>query len=107
MVTYVQSKLTLMMWSRYLASSLGENGPEIIAVNPGSMLGTKMVREGFGVAGGDVGEGSDILVRASISDEFAHASGQYYDNDSKCFAAAHPDVLDHAKNIALSPRLRP
>ena len=73
---------------------LGDDGPAIVAVNPGSMLGTKMVKQGFGVAGGDIRKGADILVRAALAEEFATASGQYFDNDSSRFGSPHPDALD-------------
>ena len=62
-------------------------------VNPGSYLGTKMVKEGFGMAGKDIHIGAEILVRAALTDEFATASGQYFDNDSGQFASPHPDAL--------------
>ncbi len=91
---YAQSKLALTMWSRHLALSLNGSGPAIIAVNPGSMLGTKMVTEGFGVAGADIGIGADILVRAALSDEFGAATGLYFDNDKGRFASPHHDALD-------------
>ena len=94
---YAQSKLALTMWSRHLALSLEDNGPAIIAVNPGSMLGSKMVTEAFGVPGGDLRIGADILTRAALSDEFATASGQYFDNDRGQFASPHPDALDPQK----------
>ena len=93
---YAQSKLAITMWSRHLALSLNKEGPAIIAVNPGSMLGSKMVKEGFGVDGGDIKIGADILTRAALSDEFASASGEYFDNDAKQFAAPHSDALDSA-----------
>ncbi|MFW2390469.1 MAG: SDR family NAD(P)-dependent oxidoreductase [Polyangiales bacterium] len=95
---YAQSKLALTMWSRALALSLGKDGPSVVAVNPGSMLGTKMVKEAYGVAGGDVGIGADILQRAALSDEFATASGKYFDNDAGRFAQPHPDALDASKS---------
>lgn len=94
---YAQSKLALTMWSRALAQSLGSDGPAIIAVNPGSMLGSKMVKEAFGVAGSDIGIGADILCRAALDDAFAAASGQYFDNDSGQFGSPHPDALDPGK----------
>ena len=97
-VAYAQSKLALTMWSRSMALSSGNQGPAIIAVNPGSMLGSKMVKEGFGVAGGDLQIGADILTRAALSEEFASASGEYFDNDAKRFAAPHSDALDSAKS---------
>lgn len=95
---YAQSKLAITMWSRNLAHSLGDKGPIIVAVNPGSMLGSKMVTEGFGVAGGDIRIGADILTRAALTDEFETASGQYFDNDSGKFAAPHQDALNQSKS---------
>ncbi|MGP0593819.1 SDR family NAD(P)-dependent oxidoreductase [Nitrospira sp. T9] len=95
---YAQSKLALTMWSRSLALSLKDHGPAIIAVNPGSMLGSKMVKEAFGVDGGDIRIGAEILIRAALADEFAAASGQYFDNDSGRFASPHPDALDQRKS---------
>ena len=91
---YAQSKLALTMWSSALAAELGADGPVVVAVNPGSLLNTRMVREGFGRsrAGADVG--ADILVRAAFSDEFASSSGRYFDNDAGAFASPHPDGLD-------------
>ena len=84
-----------------MALALGDNRPAIIAVNPGSMLGSKMVKEGFGVDGGDISIGAEILTRAALSEEFATASGQYFDNDSGKFAAPHRDALDAQKCEAI------
>ena len=94
---YSQSKLALTMWSRNLAEELAPDGPIIVAVNPGSLLNTKMVRETYGPSGKDVGIGVDILVRAALSEEFAQSSGLYFDNDSGQFAPPHPDALDPRK----------
>lgn len=98
---YAQSKLALIMWSQLMAQALGEQGPTIIAVNPGSMLGSKMVREGFGVAGGDITIGADILTRLALADQFADARGRYFDNDAGGFAEPHPDALDVEKSGAV------
>jgi NAD(P)-dependent dehydrogenase (short-subunit alcohol dehydrogenase family) len=98
---YAQSKLALTMWSRNMALTLKDSGPAIIAVNPGSMLGTKMVKEAFGVAGGDISIGAEILTRAALSDEFESASGQYFDNDSGQFASPHRDALDPQKSAEI------
>ncbi len=94
---YAQSKLALTMWSRSMGLSLKDEGPAVIAVNPASMLGSKMVKQAFGVAGGDLGVGADILCRAALSDEFAAATGKYFDNDSGRFSPPHPDALDPQK----------
>lgn len=67
---YAQSKLALMAWTRHLALFGKRNdGPLMISVNPGSLLGTKMVREGFGTAGSDVNKGADILIRLALEDK--------------------------------------
>ena len=95
---YAQSKLAITMWSRHMALALGERGPMIVAVNPGSLLASKMVKEGFGVEGNDIRIGADILIRAALSDEFATASGKYFDNDAGKFASPHVDALDAAKS---------
>jgi len=95
---YAQSKLAPTMWSRSLAPSLQDHGPAVVAVNPGSMLGSKMVRQAYGVDGGDIRIGAKILSRAALADEFATASGQYFDNDRGQFASPHPDALDPRKS---------
>ena len=70
------------------------DGPIFVAVNPGSLLATKMVKEGFGIDGKDANIGADILVRASLSADFANASGQYFDNDNNIFTAPHAAAGD-------------
>ncbi|MBY5920211.1 SDR family NAD(P)-dependent oxidoreductase [Ferrimonas balearica] len=91
---YAQSKLALTMWSRYWGLNRAPTDPIIVAVNPGSLLGSKMVTEAFGIAGGDLSIGADIVVRAALSEDFANASGQYFDNDTGHFASPHPDALN-------------
>lgn len=49
------------------------------------------------ITGSIDGIGADILVRAALNDEFAHANGLYFDNDAKRFASPHADALDAAK----------
>jgi len=98
---YAQSKLAITMWSRTLAQALGKDGTAVIAVNPGSLLGTKMVKEAFGAGQRDIRVGAEILVRAALSEEFEAASGQYFDNDSGRFAAPHADALDPRKSDAV------
>ncbi len=96
-MAYAQSKLAITMWSRRMAESLKGGGPAIIAVNPGSMLGSKMVKQAYGVAGGDLRIGAEILARAALSDEFGDAAGKYFDNDKGRFASPHADALNAEK----------
>ncbi|GAB2683684.1 SDR family NAD(P)-dependent oxidoreductase [Aliiglaciecola aliphaticivorans] len=98
---YAQSKLALTMWTFQLAKENSSNAPAFIAINPASFLGSKMVKEAYGSKGKDLQIGADILVRAALSDEFASASGKYFDNDIGNWSQPHPDALDLAKNTAL------
>lgn len=91
---YAQSKLALTMWSQQIDRELGGEGPAVIAVNPGSFLATRMVREAYGVGGNDPSIGVEILLRAALADAFADAGGRYYDNDHGRFAPPHPDARD-------------
>ena len=93
MEAYAQSKLAITIWSSEMAKTL-PNGPVVVAVNPGSLLASKMVKEGFGIAGNDLNMGADILVAAALDPAFADASGKYFDNDSGRFAAPHSAAED-------------
>jgi NAD(P)-dependent dehydrogenase (short-subunit alcohol dehydrogenase family) len=97
MQAYAQSKLAITAWSRVMARSLPD-GPAVIAVNPGSLLASKMVKDGFGVVGNDIGIGAEILTRAALTDEFASASGQYFDNDKGAFGPPHADALNPSES---------
>lgn len=100
MEAYAQSKLAITMWSRILGEQL-EDGPVVYSVNPGSLLGTNMVKGGFGIAGNDVNIGADILVRLSLDENLDAPSGSYFDNDAGQFGPPHPDALDNAKSVAV------
>ncbi|MEM1373302.1 MAG: SDR family NAD(P)-dependent oxidoreductase [Pseudomonadota bacterium] len=86
MGAYAQSKRAITLWSAMMAER-HPSGPAFIAVNPGSLLASKMVREGFGVAGHDLQIGADILCRLALDADFAQASGRYWDNDAGRFAS--------------------
>jgi NAD(P)-dependent dehydrogenase (short-subunit alcohol dehydrogenase family) len=93
MEAYAQSKLAITIWSREMAKELID-GPVVVAVNPGSLLASKMVKEGFGVEGKDMQIGADILREAAIGSSFSDASGKYFDNDRGAFAQPHAAALD-------------
>lgn len=89
---YAQSKLAIIVWTNVMAQK--HTTPVFVSVNPGSFLGSKMVKEAYGMAGKDLRIGADILTRAALSDEFADASGKYFDNDNGRFATPHHAALD-------------
>ncbi len=89
---YAQSKLALTMWSFAFAKA----NPEIttIAVNPGSLLNTKMAKEAYGQHWSPAEKGVNILYDLAISNEHENDSGKYFDNDKGTFSKAHPDAYD-------------
>jgi len=93
MEAYAQSKLAITIWSREMAKKLVD-GPVVVAVNPGSLLASKMVKEGFGIEGKDMQIGADILCEAALGASFSEASGKYFDNDIGDFSQPHAAALD-------------
>ncbi|WP_127716746.1 SDR family NAD(P)-dependent oxidoreductase [Halobacteriovorax sp. HLS] len=92
---YAQSKLAITMWSRYLANE--HKDITVIAVNPGSLLSTKMVKEGFNTSGNDITIGVNILTSLSLEGTHTSHSGDYYDNDNQRYAPPQADGLDDTK----------
>lgn len=98
---YAQSKLAITMWSRYMAKEQRENSPVIISVNPGSLLSTKMVKEGFNTSGNDINIGVDILTSLSLDNVHANHSGEYFDNDGEGYSPPQADGLDNKKSLMI------
>lgn len=102
---YAQSKLAIASWTKSLAEQSLENPdqtkPIYFAVNPGSLLASKMVKEGFGVAGADINIGATILSDLAFSEDYITHSGQYFDNDAGQFDSGHSDINDRQKAQAL------
>lgn len=100
---YAQSKLALTMWSIDLAKN--HSDLVVLAVNPGSLLNTKMVKEAYGNHWSPAEKGSNILYDLAISEEYENSSGKYFDNDrgetKGFFAPAHPDTENSSKIEAL------
>lgn len=100
---YAQSKLALTIWSMGLADRVASHNINVIAVNPGSLLNTKMVNEAYGQYWSSADKGANILTELAISDEFADDTGKYFDNDIKDgvhgdargeFGQPHADALN-------------
>jgi len=94
MEAYSQSKLALIMWSTTMSKIVDPNETIFVSVNPGSLLGTKMVKEAFNIEGKSISIGADILVKLAIHYESTTISGKYFDNDLNQFRIHHPDALD-------------
>ena len=99
---YAKSKLALTMWSFHMAHLIGQDGPLVVAVNPASLIGTKMVTQAYGVEGKSLKTGADILARAAFSEAFSDANGKYFDNDREQFSLPHPDASNLIKTSQLT-----
>ena len=95
MEAYSQSKLAIAMWSMYLAQQL--DNITVIPVNPGSLLNTNMVREGFGRFWSSADKGGKILYDLAVGERYEGITGQYFDNDKGDFGKAHPDAYNPVK----------
>ena len=100
MQAYAQSKLALTMWVHEKAKEL-ISSQVVVAVNPGSLLASKMVKEGFGISGNDLTIGAQVLVDAALSDKFQGASGKYFDNDKGDFSNSHAFAQSQANRTEL------
>ncbi|MEL6650809.1 MAG: SDR family NAD(P)-dependent oxidoreductase [Bacteroidota bacterium] len=100
--TYAQSKLALTMWSFHLAKQ--ESGLSVIALNPGSLLNTKMVQEAYGKSWAGADKGANIIYDLAVDTRYEGITGRYYDNDRGGFGEAHADVDDQRLIDALVKR---
>ncbi|MBU2996338.1 SDR family NAD(P)-dependent oxidoreductase [Cellulophaga baltica] len=93
--SYAQSKLALTMWSFNFA----KQHPNIttIAVNPGSLLNTKMAKEAYGQHWSPAEKGVDILYSLALDTAHDNESGSYFDNDKGGYTNAHPDAYNTSK----------
>lgn len=92
---YAQSKLALTMWSFALAQQL--NNTSVIAVNPGSLLNTKMALEAYGQFWSAADKGSDILYDLALDEKYEGVTEKYFDNDKGSFAQAHPNAYNNSE----------
>jgi NAD(P)-dependent dehydrogenase (short-subunit alcohol dehydrogenase family) len=89
---YAQSKLAILLWSFHLAKT--EPSISTVALNPGSLLNTNMVREAYGRFWSPAEKGGDIIYELTQNDLHPDASGKYFDNDKGTYGLAHPDAYN-------------
>ncbi|MBD0401578.1 SDR family NAD(P)-dependent oxidoreductase [Flammeovirga sp. EKP202] len=89
---YAQSKLALTIWNTFLSKEY--KNIVSIAVNPGSLLRTKMALDAYGQFWSPAEKGSDLLVELALEDQHLQHSGDYYDNDSGRYTKAHASAYN-------------
>lgn len=87
---YAQSKLAILMWSFYLAGQ--EPDIAIVALNPGSLLNTNMVKEAYGKFWSSADKGANIIYDLALIKDHTEIDGKYFDNDRGGFGPAHSDA---------------
>jgi NAD(P)-dependent dehydrogenase (short-subunit alcohol dehydrogenase family) len=103
---YCQSKLAMVMSTLELAERLDAREVTTNCLHPGTLLDTKMVREGFGVPQGPVQTGIDSEVHVATSPELEAVTGQYFDQTWPARANAQAyDAAARRKLWQLSERL--
>ncbi len=96
---YCQSKLAMVMATFEFARRLDPGEVTVNALHPGSLLDTKMVREGFGTPLGPVQTGIDSEVYLATSPDLDGVTGAYFDRRQQ--ARADQQAYDGAACRAL------
>lgn len=92
MQAYCQSKLALIMASIELAAKLDPAEVTVNALHPGTLLNTKMVREGWGEPMGPVETGIEAEVYLATSGALDGVTGEYFDKTER--SRAKPQAYD-------------
>ncbi len=103
---YCQSKLAMIMTSIDMAKRLDPASVTINALHPGSMLDTKMVREGFPRVMGPVEDGIEAEIHLATAAELDGVTGEYFDrlHTARALAQAY-DAAARARLWKLSCEL--
>lgn len=89
---YAQSKLAILMWSFYLAKQ--EPNISVVALNPGSLLNTNMVKEAYGKFWSSADKGANIIFDLALVKSSEEINDKYFDNDRGAFGPAHADAYN-------------
>ncbi len=74
---YAQSKLANVLFTYELAAKLHGSGITANCLHPG-VIGTKLLKQGFGIDGASVEEGAATSLHLASADEVADVSGKYF-----------------------------
>ncbi len=77
--SYSLSKLANIIFSNELADKLKNTKVTVNSLHPG-VIGTKLLKEGFGMGGASIMEGAETSIFLATSDEVENVSGKYFDN---------------------------
>jgi retinol dehydrogenase-12 len=94
---YANSKLANVCFTHELARRLAGTAVTTCALHPG-VIGTKLLRGGFGGGGAEVEHGARTSVYCATAPELAKVSGRYYSDahEVRCAPHANDEVLEKA-----------
>ncbi len=101
---YAQSKLALTSWSFQIGAD--NTDWSVVALNPGSLLDTKMAREAFDQSWSEATKGSEKICELALATELQDSPYAYYDNDAPGYGRAHPDAYVEQKREQLATSTR-
>lgn len=101
MQAYAESKLALTCWTLAMANSIASAHTQFVAVNPGSLLATQMVKAGFGIQGKDINQAVSLLAELATGGNEQNLNGKYFDGDSNRYSQPHPAALNTALQYQL------
>jgi NAD(P)-dependent dehydrogenase (short-subunit alcohol dehydrogenase family) len=99
MRAYARSKLAVVMYSFSLAERIKASGVTVNAMDPGSMLATKMVSDMGSSAWGSAEDGAKREMHLSISTELNGKTGKYFSEG--VIQQAHIQAYDSTLRAAL------
>lgn len=74
---YAQSKLANILFTYELAERLSPDEVTVNCLHPG-VIGTKLLRDGFGIDGESLEEGARTSIHLSLTEQLANVSGKYF-----------------------------
>lgn len=102
---YANSKLANVLFAYALAEQLTGTGVTANCLHPG-VIGTKLLRAGWGRGGADVDAGAATLVHVASAPELADTTGQYFeDQRQRASSAASYEATQQAQLWRVSERL--
>jgi NAD(P)-dependent dehydrogenase (short-subunit alcohol dehydrogenase family) len=95
---YALSKLLNVHFTHELARRLEGTKVTTYVLHPG-VIGTKLLRTGFGMGGGDLESGARTSVYCATAPELAAVTGRYYSDARETSPAAHADKPELEKKL--------
>lgn len=93
---YAASKLANILFTNQLAEALKDKNITVNSLHPG-VIGTKLLKKGFGISGSSLEAGAKTSVYLALSDKVRGVTGKYFDNCKE--AATSKDAQN--KDLAL------